>query len=194
MRGCCSVEGCIKPARCRFLCKTHYERWRRFGHPTIGGKTPTGAAQDFLARAVSHNDTENCLMWPFCRSGNGYGQVQQNGRKRIASRVICELAHGPPPTPFHHAAHSCGNGHLGCVNPHHLEWKTPSENIGVDRERHGRTARGERSGTAKLTQRQVDQIRSLLGKKPQRVIGQMFGVSESAICHIHAGRCWRSPN
>lgn len=34
---------------------------------------------------------------------------------------MCELVYGKPPMPKHQAAHNCGKGNLGCINPKHLE-------------------------------------------------------------------------
>lgn len=31
----CSMEGCVRPARVRGWCSTHYERWRKHGDPTV---------------------------------------------------------------------------------------------------------------------------------------------------------------
>jgi len=82
-----------------------------------------------------------CLIWPYAKTnkgyGVGYGRTKINGRKQIVSRIICEAVRGAPPTPRHEAAHSCGNGHLGCCTKRHLFWKTPEENW-EDRRRHGR--------------------------------------------------------
>lgn len=75
---------------------------------------------------------KGCLIWPFARDGKGYGSLGKKG----AHRRMCEIVNGPAPTPKHHAAHSCGNGHLGCVHPRHVRWATCSENQ-MDRFLHG---------------------------------------------------------
>jgi hypothetical protein len=59
-----------------------------------------------------------------------------SGHFERATRVMCKLAHGPAPTPKHHAAHSCGKGHEACINPKHLRWATPRENA-ADAKLHG---------------------------------------------------------
>src|SRR6185503_14814151 len=83
---------------------------------------------------------DDCLIWPFCRTQSGYGHIGYEGKLWTAHRLMCQVAHGEPPTPKHVAAHECGNGHLGCVNPRHLRWKTQSEN------QHDRKAQGRREG------------------------------------------------
>lgn len=74
----------------------------------------------------AHTDYSHdwCLIWPFVSKLHGYGQFGYLGKNYYAHRFMCELAHGPAPSPLHEAAHSCGRGHEGCVNPQHLSWKT----------------------------------------------------------------------
>ncbi|MGN7750589.1 HNH endonuclease [Sinorhizobium sp. 22678] len=104
-------------------------------------------------------------------------------------RLVCKLVKGEPPTDRHEAAHSCGNGHLGCVNPNHLEWKTRSENQ-LDRVAHGTSLRGERHLQAKLTEREAREIWRLKGVKRQTEIAAEFGVTRYAIYCIHNQRSW----
>jgi len=108
---------------------------------------------------------------------------------RSASRYVCELANGEPPTPEHQAAHSCGNGHLACVTPGHLSWKTPKDN-NADKVAHGSVNRGDRNGQAKITEEQARQIVSLKGSATQKEIGRMFGIARSTVREIHAGLIW----
>lgn len=44
------------------------------------------------------------------------------------ARVMCEVIHGPAPTPEHEASHLCEDNWL-CVCPDHLIWETKKENI-----------------------------------------------------------------
>lgn len=97
-----------------------------------------------------------CLIWPFARGDNGYGSFGRQGKFIYTHRYICELVKGPPPTPEHQAAHSCGRGHEGCVNPKHLSWKTRAENQ-LDRREHGT----ENRVWNKLTPDDVAEIRRL---------------------------------
>lgn len=71
---------------------------------------------------------DDCLIWPFTRMYDGRGLVGFNGKMMNAHRLMCIFVHGDPPSKKHHAAHSCNNGHLGCVSPRHLSWNTQSEN------------------------------------------------------------------
>jgi hypothetical protein len=109
------------------MCTAHYLRNWRHGDP-LAGRLPVGKAEEF-ALSLRHSETNECIQWPYTRDRQGYGRISFGGHQ-IASRFICEMTHGKPPTPEHEAAHSCGNGHLGCVNPKHLSWKTHAENMG----------------------------------------------------------------
>lgn len=81
----------------------------------------------WLQAHVSHQG-DDCLTWPFYRHPNGRGRLGYLGQQWWAHRLMLVLAKGEPPTPKHEAGHDCCNGHLGCVNPRHLSWKTRSEN------------------------------------------------------------------
>jgi hypothetical protein len=99
----------------------------------------------FLREHVSDPDGE-CVIWPMSRNSNGYGMFGFEGKVYWTHRYMCELVNGPPPTPEHEAAHSCGRGKDGCIHPKHLSWKTKSGNM-LDAVRHG-THRGSRYGIA----------------------------------------------
>jgi hypothetical protein len=112
------------------------------------------------------------------------------GRKKArVARYVCEQANGPPPSPIHEAAHNCGKGHEGCVNPSHLRWATPKENV-ADTLIHGTRNRGERQGISKLTREQVLRIRSLRYKMTPLEISKIMGVTDGNIRHILAGKTW----
>lgn len=80
----------------------------------------------WLKNAVSF-DGDECLLFP--GSHPGFPQaVRFNYRQIAASRAMCILAHGLPKEPRMQAIHSCGNGHLSCVNPKHIRWGTQADN------------------------------------------------------------------
>lgn len=138
----CSIEGCESPHRARGWCNSHWLRWRRFGDPL--GKAPErrpGKPVAYLHEIVFAYEGDECLIWPFSKDRKGYGQVRFAGKLHIVSRLACQEANGPPPTPKHEAAHSCGNGHLACATKRHLSWKTRTENM-ADKVMHGTSMRG----------------------------------------------------
>jgi hypothetical protein len=138
-------------------------------------------------------DGDYCLIWPFYRNPNGYGQLGYLGEDHWAHRFMCELANGPPPTPEHEAAHSCGNGKGGCAHPKHLSWKTKTENL-LDCREHGTHSRHFDGNRGRLTDDQVAGIRALKGKKTQVEIAFTFGVSEPTVRDIFLGRSHAAPS
>jgi len=135
----CSIEGCEHPAQTRGWCAKHYHRWQRHGDAL---HTERGKPQEWI-RSHANYAGDECLKWPFATSGTGYGALSWNGQIITANRAMCIEAHGEPPLQGMDSAHSCGNGHLGCVNPNHLRWATRSENI-EDAFKHGRRVRAKK--------------------------------------------------
>lgn len=184
----CSVPDCGKPHRAKGLCFMHYQRNRDHGDP-LGGRVPNGEATKFFTEVALSHEADECLIWPFKMNPNGYGTIWLNGAHRIVSRLICEDFNGAPATSRHEAAHSCGNGHLGCVNRRHLSWKTSRENK-ADMLIHGTRNRGERNGQAKLTENQAREILSLKGEGSVRELAGRFGVTAMVVSNIHNRKSW----
>ncbi|TBG78586.1 hypothetical protein ELG76_04010 [Rhizobium leguminosarum] len=184
----CSISGCCEPHVARGYCNAHYRRFVKHGNP-LGGRTPRGELLRFINEVVLRHFGEDCLAWPFSKGGTGYGLIKIDGKMVGAHRYVCELAHGEPPTPEHHAAHSCGRGHEGCIAPEHLSWKTPAQNH-ADKLIHGTHNRGERQGQSKLTEGAVREILAKKGFESQRKLAKRFDVAQSTIAYIHTGRNW----
>lgn len=184
----CLADGCVEPSVAKGLCKPHWHRMRRYGSPT-GGKYREGAASEWLVAHVSHAGSE-CLTWPFGRNSRGYGAVGFRGRRVGAHRAMCILAHGEPPKANSHAAHSCGKGHEGCVNPRHISWKTPKENQ-RDRAAHGTHSRGQKNVRALVTEDDVKAIRRRVSSgEPQVALAAEFNITTHAVWAIVHRRTW----
>lgn len=92
--------------------------------------------------AAVMSTTDECILWSFGHTLNGYGNVKFQGRTRSAHRVALILTTGIDP-PDMDAAH--GPCHApSCINPRHLSWKTSQENC-HDKKRDGTV----RTGTTK---------------------------------------------
>lgn len=180
----CSIPGCTRKLYGHGWCNTHYMRWRRNGDPLITKKPANGEAERFYREVVQNYSGDDCLIWPFAKT-SGYAVL---GRSQLHRRVCIE-ENGPPPTKSHQAAHSCGKGHLGCVNRHHLRWATPVEN-NADKRIHGTHIRGSLHGAAKITEEQAKLIMALKGKLSQPKIAQKFGIARSTVNNVHNGMCW----
>lgn len=186
----CKIDGCGKPARnSRGWCAAHYDRWRMHGDP-LGGRTPRGELSRWLNDVAFSHGGDECLLWPFSRFPNGYAKIRHKGRSSLVHRLVCERVNGPAPSVKHEAAHSCGNGHLGCVSQSHLSWKTPVENA-ADKLEHGTNSNGENNAQAKLSEEDIHEIRRIGTSLPQHKIGAMFGVSQSNVSLILSGKHWR---
>lgn len=145
--------------------------------------TALGKAPKWIRDHAAHKG-KDCLPWPFSRDKSyGRGRIGRKvgGRTDLhwAHRLMCEYVKGPPPTTKHQAAHNCGNGHLACVNPNHLEWKTNTQNQ-LDRTLHG-TQHPRGQPRNKLSADQIASIRALRHEKTQIQLAEMFRVKRGTI-------------
>lgn len=184
----CSIEGCGKPSRRRGWCSAHYQRWYCHGDP-LGGGTQRGALPQYFHEVVMAYEGDECLAWPYSRDADGYGRIRIDGEAVFVHREVCKRVNGPPPSPAHQAAHSCGKGHEGCVTKRHLRWATQRENS-ADMIMHGTASRGEARPHSKMTEAQIREIRSLKGKMLYREIAAKMGLSRPSISMIMARKTW----
>lgn len=156
------------------------------GAPPSTGK---GRGITFLREHVGYQG-DDCLIWPMSRNRNGHGMTTRGNRRiELAHRIMCELVHGEPPE-GHEAAHSCGRGHEGCVNPRHLSWKTRAEN---QRDRYVHNRVPSRVTKRKLTRADVARIREMVGKTTNTEIARQFGITRGTVRQIIKGEIW-GPN
>lgn len=186
----CSIDGCHNKAKARNLCGKHWVRLKDHGDP-LGGRQFNGAAVKYLNDVVLTYCENDCLIWPFNKDRKGYGSCVIGAKRQTVSRYVCQIVHGEPSHEQLVAAHSCGNGHLGCVNPLHIEWKTVQENQ-ADRKIHGTYVCGEGQNCAKLTAEAVAEIRAMYGKRgvTQQLLADRFQVSRSAIYSVIHRKSW----
>lgn len=189
----CSIVGCSKPTHSRGWCQTHYRRWWEHGDPEFVKfkRARNGAPDEFLRVAAAYLGND-CIFWPFASSSSGYGQIGVgDGKRQLVHRIICEKIRGPAPWDKPVSAHSCGNGHLGCITPVHLRWATNLENAS-DMILHGRSTRGEKCPTSKLTDELVLEIhrRATYGRSTQRDIAAEFGIAQTLVSMIKLGKRW----
>lgn len=135
-------------------------------------------------------DLGPCWEWNGNVGRNGYGRITVQGQKmiyvhRVAYQewvsdiedggVICHRCDNPP-----------------CMNPDHLFVGSMRDNMrdAVSKRRH---AHGERSGTSKLTDAQVLEIRAAYvpWKVTQAYLAEVYGVAQPTIARIIAGEDWK---
>jgi hypothetical protein len=152
-----------------------------------------GAAYKWLLAHVDYRG-DDCLKWPFGGDPkSGRGCLQHNGVRGWAHRWMCKLAHGEPPTPKHKAAHDCGKGHEGCINPRHLKWKTQAENL-ADCIIHGTQPKHYYGSQGRITPDQAEEIRNSRGVRTMRELAVAFDVAEGTINDIWRGRTHARPS
>lgn len=148
-----------------------------------------GETKRYFNSVVVNYDGDDCLIWPFARNDQGYGHFYLNGKYVYAHRMACESRHGKPPKDRPLAAHSCGNGDLGCCNPKHVRWASYSENA-ADKILHKTQPRGSQNYNAVLNENQVRLIRLWRPHMTQQKRANVFGVSRELISRIDCGKAW----
>lgn len=129
--------------------------------------------------------TERCWEWARAKFDSGYGAFRIAGQNVRAHRFAFQ-AFIRPLEIGEDALHSCDNP--GCVRPADLFPGNNALNV-ADRDAKGRTARGEHSGSAKLSDDLVAEI--LSDRRSQREIAAVYGVCKSTIGYIKRGEYWR---
>jgi len=90
-----------------------------------------------------------CYEFFGCKSDDGYGRINKNGKLVYIHREIYKEFNGDFPKELS-VCHTCDNP--SCVNPDHLETGTQSDNM-KDAAKKGRTARGDNTGPRKHPER-----------------------------------------
>lgn len=130
-----------------------------------------------------------CHIWVGDMNDQGYGIIRVGTQKRRAHRIAWEAVNGPIPAGLV-LMHSCDVP--CCVNPDHLRPGTQAENM-QDMGRKGRArggARGERQGSAKLTEDNVREIRRQKGRSTSADLATRFNVDASNIRLIWRRKGW----
>lgn len=148
-----------------------------------------GVLGRFVQKVAFGRTPDDCWEWRAYRMPAGYGVFAvRHGDVRFAHRVSWELINGPIPAGMV-VCHRCDNP--PCVNPDHLFLGTIAEN-NADMRAKKRHKIGERHGSAKLTEAEVQTIRRLLTSgASQRSIAARFGVGQMSISDIARGVTWR---
>lgn len=142
-------------------------------------------ASRFWANVIK-GEKDECWLWQASGSKDGYGRMNVLGVQRQATHISQYLQTGQWPTQF--VLHSCDNP--ACVNPNHLSEGTHDQNMREAAER-GRMRRGGRSNLAKLTDKQVAEIRERCDAgESLTAVAREFGVSWQTTWRIRERITW----
>jgi len=131
--------------------------------------------------------TTECWIWIGAKS-NGYGVCSLNGKTYFTHRLSWEWANNKSIPDGCIICHSCDNP--SCVNPEHLRADSVQSNVN-DRVERNRSAKGKNNGQARLTEKDVKDIKVLRNKGwTEKAIADLYDVSRSTISHILHGRTW----
>lgn len=142
-----------------------------------------------LWRRVDVRGPDDCWEWRGARGEYGHGRIGSGApiHNHIGThRVAWELARGPIPDGMF-VCHRCDNP--PCCNPAHLYLGTPADNS-ADMAAKKRCRSGASHPMAVLTELKVLEIWGLLGKLPERLIAEKYGVSQGLISRIARRLCW----
>jgi len=129
----------------------------------------------------------NAWLWKGGKTGNGYGGFWYKGKTVSAHRFAYELINGPIDGELHvcHKHEELGRHN---INPDHLFLGDSAANM-HDASVKGRLPDGVKNINAKLTEKQVTEIRNL--KLTNRELSSMYGVSKVKISHIKRNQSWQ---
>lgn len=136
------------------------------------------------------DDQTDCWNWQGNKDNNGYGMFFFNNKTFKAHRFSCELVHGPAPEGKPFVLHACDNP--ACINPNHLRFGSPQENMD-DKVERNRQPKGEKHGIAKLKDEDVIDIKAKLKSYAYgdyKKLAKEYNVVLSTIRNIHNGKTW----
>jgi hypothetical protein len=132
---------------------------------------------------------DECWPWLGRMTDDGYPVLGSGGKTLSVHVLVLERELGRQLAGGECALHHCD--HPWCTNPLHLFHGTRADN-NADMVAKGRQSRGERQPSSKLTEADVIAIRA--GHSAGRTcisLGIEYGVSNSLVCRIVAGKKWR---
>lgn len=133
-------------------------------------------------------DENGCWRWHGSKAITGYGNFFLNGTVWLAHRAsLVVFSRVKQLTPGLQVSHSCGN--RDCVSPDHLKEKTPSENNGSDKKKHGKDNSGSKCHFSKLDWAKVSEIRT--SNLTIKELSKTYGVSSSCISSILKKKTWK---
>lgn len=169
-----------------------YSVLKKSGIPSL--KKTWASPEERFWSFVDRGNLNGCWMWNGGKFGSGYGCFYDfKIRKQVqAHRWVFENIKNMEIPAGMEVCHSCDNPL--CVNPDHLWVGTHRENMDdMFSKNRRREPSGEEKPNAKLTWKQVDEIRLIYsrGKIGAHRLAKMYGVSKPVIQGVIKGSLWR---
>lgn len=135
------------------------------------------------------DEKTECWNWTASCAGKGYGQIKIHGtRHQIYAHRLSYILHKGAVGKGKHVCHTCDNPK--CVNPGHLFVGTSEDNH-QDMKRKGRHLFGSKNSQARLTEKDVTHILTLLKLGMSQIkIAQLYKVHQVSISKINCGIRW----
>ena len=133
-----------------------------------------------------------CAEWIGAKDGGGYGAFRYSNKLYRSHRFAWMLRYREWVPDDKVLCHTCDNP--ACVNTEHLFIGTQAENL-ADMTSKGRRTCGERHPSSKLTEREVEIIRTFCvrnGRGCKAFAARWFGISRQQVTNIASERQRRS--
>ena len=132
-----------------------------------------------------------CVEFTGCKSDDGYGRINKNGKLVYIHREIFKEFNGDFDAKLS-VCHKCDNP--SCINPNHLFLGTHTDNMrDMFSKGRRRITSGEKSAKAKLRDLDIPVIRQRIASGESCYgIARDYGVNGETILHIKHGRSWAS--
>ena len=110
----------------------HLAHWKDHKHGEtdlaihLRRKAKVQTVREFVV-ANRHAKSADCIFVPDAKKG-APATIRHCDRTITAAKYMALLTFGTPRNEGAVVRHLCGNGHLSCVNPAHLEWGSETNN------------------------------------------------------------------
>jgi len=147
---------------------------------------------DYFVKRSAVDQVTGCWMWTGAKCSGGYGKITRGGKWFKPHRVFYQVYYNCSVLPDIEVCHHCDTPL--CINPEHLFLGTHADNMKdcALKGRHKRAdIKGEDCTNAKLTEREVIEIRTLGKEFTHSRLAKLYGVARQTISHILAYERWK---